>query len=221
MMERRRPQRLSRLSTALGKTNSDSNLRQANFPKSIFQGDTFTFFVGPKQVRFVVHKAAIESISTPLACMMNGTMKESLDNTARLDDIEPTIFEEFLGYAYNGVCGLKTGIHAHDALAVSSLRFRCHSCGKSPNANEYVSYPFCSTACRTNTGNAMMGCCDAYSDMMCVHPVCHRSVSTTLNGTTSSSVLCGNHNTAKNRANFCDDQSQSLVTIGCTLLKSS
>jgi hypothetical protein len=66
------------------------------------QSNLFTFCVGQKGERIVVHAAAIAATSQQLKALMNNGMEESAMQCATLDDIEVDDFNRFCEYAYRG-----------------------------------------------------------------------------------------------------------------------
>jgi hypothetical protein len=63
----------------------------------------FAFLVGPEHVRFEIHSGILEELSQPLTRLMkNGSMKESTEKEAVLDDIEVDTFAQFANYCYSG-----------------------------------------------------------------------------------------------------------------------
>ncbi|KAG4428772.1 hypothetical protein IFR05_015746 [Cadophora sp. M221] len=64
----------------------------------------FQFLVGPGPDRklFTVHTAVVESLSAPLAVIMNGSMREAIHGVTTLEDVDKPTFVRFCKYAYLG-----------------------------------------------------------------------------------------------------------------------
>jgi hypothetical protein len=62
----------------------------------------FVFLVGPEHVRFEIHSGILEELSQPLTRLMeNGSMKESNERLAVLEDIDVNTFAQFASYCYS------------------------------------------------------------------------------------------------------------------------
>ncbi|KAE8150533.1 hypothetical protein BDV25DRAFT_110508 [Aspergillus avenaceus] len=69
----------------------------------VVRSDSFTFLIGPDHVPFIVHAGVVKELSAPLTAMIeNGSMKESVERVAVLEDIEIETFGQFCEYAYKG-----------------------------------------------------------------------------------------------------------------------
>ncbi|PVH69385.1 hypothetical protein DL98DRAFT_661718 [Cadophora sp. DSE1049] len=65
----------------------------------------FQFIIGPSgpdRKLCTIHTAVVESLSGPLAVMMNGSMHEAIDGVATLEDVDEQTFVRFCEYAYMG-----------------------------------------------------------------------------------------------------------------------
>ncbi|PVH70363.1 hypothetical protein DL98DRAFT_437174, partial [Cadophora sp. DSE1049] len=49
---------------------------------------------------FTIYIAVVESLSAPLAVMMNGSIREAIDGVATLEDIDKQTFMRFCEFAY-------------------------------------------------------------------------------------------------------------------------
>lgn len=69
---------------------------------SLILSHQFTFFIGKEGKPVVVHAAALAATSQQLNALINGGMKESEKQCARLEDVEVDDFIRFCEYAYRG-----------------------------------------------------------------------------------------------------------------------
>ena len=66
---------------------------------------TFQFLVGPDgqdRTLFTIHTAVAETLSAPLATLMNGSMREAIGGVATLKEVDEQTFLRFCEYAYMG-----------------------------------------------------------------------------------------------------------------------
>ncbi|KAH9905940.1 hypothetical protein F4778DRAFT_685516 [Xylariomycetidae sp. FL2044] len=68
----------------------------------IFSSKTFTFVIGPEKKEFLVHEAALSTISKPLDRLLNGSMKEAQEGRVIWDDLDESTFLRFVKWAYTG-----------------------------------------------------------------------------------------------------------------------
>jgi hypothetical protein len=68
----------------------------------IIRSGQFTFLIGEEQKPIVVHAAALAAISTQMASLINGRMKEAETRCAELKDCEVDDFVRVCEYAYRG-----------------------------------------------------------------------------------------------------------------------
>ncbi|KAF2132122.1 hypothetical protein P153DRAFT_394293 [Dothidotthia symphoricarpi CBS 119687] len=66
----------------------------------IMHSELFTFLIGQDEEPVVVHLGAIAALSPSLDCLVNGSMKEALENIARLPELEVEDFERICEFAY-------------------------------------------------------------------------------------------------------------------------
>ncbi|CAJ2500186.1 Uu.00g030390.m01.CDS01 [Anthostomella pinea] len=71
----------------------------------IFSSKTFKFDVGPQKKEFVLHEAALSTLSKPLDRLLNGSMKEAKEGCVVWDDLDESTFLRFIKWAYSGDYG--------------------------------------------------------------------------------------------------------------------
>jgi hypothetical protein len=62
----------------------------------------FTFLIGEQETPVVVHSGAISSLSRPLNCLINGSMKEAQNNVAKFESLEVEDFDHICEFGYRG-----------------------------------------------------------------------------------------------------------------------
>lgn len=149
----------------------------------------FTFLIGPDKVRYNIHVSALKAISEPLGYMMtNGKMEESIAKQAEFSDIESTVFEQLVKFAYLGLCGIGDGVIGGMTQRFPD-GFRCRGCG-AHCTNDTAAFPHCSSSCLKRTKNAKKrGYYDDTTYSYCVHPSCSEQFAPV----GSNQFLCDNH----------------------------
>ncbi|KAH6722047.1 hypothetical protein BKA61DRAFT_166843 [Leptodontidium sp. MPI-SDFR-AT-0119] len=75
-----------------------------NFDK-LLTSRNFQFLVGlndQDRTPFTIHTTVVETLSGPLATLMNGSMCEALNGVATLEEVDEQTFVRFCEYAYRG-----------------------------------------------------------------------------------------------------------------------
>jgi hypothetical protein len=73
------------------------------FPFRLLASRTFTFLVGPEKEPIDIHIRLLQSLSEPLDKLMNnGTMKESTERAAVLEEVDVNTFGLFAEFCYKG-----------------------------------------------------------------------------------------------------------------------
>ena len=70
-----------------------------------FTTPPFTFLIGAEQKPFYVHADLFKNVSQPLHTLVNGSMRESTERKAVLEDVEVDTFQHLLEYCYTGIYG--------------------------------------------------------------------------------------------------------------------
>jgi hypothetical protein len=74
----------------------------------------FTFVIGERETPIVVHSAAISSLSEPLNCLINGSMKEAQHDVAKFPSLEKEDFVRICEFAYRGDYNAATPVVTQD-----------------------------------------------------------------------------------------------------------
>lgn len=69
---------------------------------SISQSKPFKFLVGTEQKEFYIHPFSISRHSKPLDALMHGSMNESEEQCARMEEVDPDTFTRFMEFVYTG-----------------------------------------------------------------------------------------------------------------------
>ena len=88
-----------------------------------------------------MHKGAVTAVSPVLTTMMNNGMKESTDQVAILEHVEPDTFKQFAAFAYTGVYRLTPKANRIDVCF-------CVNCGTFACDRDGPRFPFCSSQCQ-------------------------------------------------------------------------
>ncbi|CZS99474.1 uncharacterized protein RAG0_07806 [Rhynchosporium agropyri] len=82
-----------------------TGVNQSIKEKRLLSSKTFQFLVGPNvqdRTPFTIHTAIVETLSTPLAALMNGSMREAIGGVTTLEEVDEQTFVRFCEYAYIG-----------------------------------------------------------------------------------------------------------------------
>jgi hypothetical protein len=73
-----------------------------NYSLSLLNSPVFTFFIGGDEHPMQVHRAVVARLSEPLHRLLHGPMKETLERTVRLPNVDVEPFARICEYSYTG-----------------------------------------------------------------------------------------------------------------------